>query len=265
MSKQTPFRISNSVTDFSPLFLDLEYLFKRLKMTGVDGIELVIGIKSRWNPKRVKYLSQKYDLPIVSIHQPVWSGLGGIFFDEGFVDLASKFGAKAVTFHPLSSISFTHPRMKAYLERLALLREKKNIEVLLENLPLSYEPKILNRFIRPITETINVEEVCRITRAYGIKMTLDIDHLAEPAPHKQAWFHNVLPNVGNIHLSSFTSQKNHLPLYLGNFQTKDFINALYKANYTGLVTFEFHYPGLLTLFNYNFEMVKKSVALVKSV
>jgi sugar phosphate isomerase/epimerase len=265
MIKPEPFRISNSITDFSPLFWDLEYLFKRLKATGVDGIELVIGIKSRWNPKRIKYLSQKYDLPISSIHQPAWSGLGGMFFDESFVDLALAFGAKGITFHPLPGISFTHPRMKAYLQKLSLLQEKKGVEIFLENLPLSYEPKFINHLIRPIKDTMDVEEVCRVTKEYGIKMTLDIDHLSQKAPHELAWFHRVLPNIGNIHISSFTPQKSHMPLYLGNFQTKEFVNALHKANYKGLLTLELQYPRLITLFNYDFEMVKKSVELVKSV
>lgn len=265
MSKSAPFRINNSITDFSPLFLDLEYVFKRLQATGIDGIELVIGVKSRWNPKRIQYLSKKYNLPIVSIHQPAWSGLGGMFFDEGFVDLASEFGAKSITFHPLSSISFTHPRMKAYLQKLGQLRKKKGIDIFLENLPRLYEPKILNKFIRPIKDTMDAEEVCRITKEYGIKMTLDIDHLRQTAPHKQAWFNKILPNIGNIHLSSFTSDKNHLPLSMGDFHTKEFIIALHKANYKGLLTLELHYPGLITLFDYNFEMIKKSVELVKSV
>lgn len=62
MTKNTSLKISSSITDFAPLFLDLEYLFKGLKATGIDGVELVIGIKSRWSVDRIKHLSQKYNL-----------------------------------------------------------------------------------------------------------------------------------------------------------------------------------------------------------
>ncbi len=256
MIKHRPFRVSNSLTDFSPLFFDLEHLFKRLKVTGIDGVEIVIGIKSRWNAKEILKVSQKYEVPVISLHQPVWSG-GGIWFDEGFFRLAKLFGVKQITCHPLLGLSFGHPLMRSYLAKLSRMQKENNVEILLENLPVNW--------MGIQSDTGDIEKLLEVVKQYGLKMTVDIDHMRLKAPHKESWFPNVLPYVGNIHLSSFTPQYKHMPLYLGEFQTKEFISALYKANYQGLLTLELQYPRLLTFFNYDLDMIKKSVEVVKSV
>lgn len=256
MSKQEPFRISNSLTDFSPLFFPLEYLFKRLKATGIDGVEIVIGIKSRWNAKQLAALSQQYEVPIVSIHQPMWSG-GGLWFDEGFIDLAHIFGVRSITCHPLPGISFHHPQMQKYLAKLSRLQKEKGVEILLENLPKD--------FMGIKSDTNDVEKVLGVVKRYGFKMTLDLDHIRLSEPHKEPWFPDILPYLGNIHLSSFNSTHKHMPPYLGDLQTKEFIQALKNVEYNGLLTFELQYPRLTTFFNYDFAMVKKSVELIKSI
>lgn len=256
MTKPLPFQVSISITDFSPLFFDLEYLFKRLKTTGIDGVELVLGVKSRWNAKRLIELSQKYAVPVISLHQPPWSGLG-IWFDEGFLELAKTFGVTKITCHPLSGISFDHPYMQRYLQRLVDLQEKKGVEILLENLP--------QKWFGLTADTHEIEVLLATVKEFGLKITLDIDHLRLASPHKAVWFSEVLPYIGNIHLSSFTPRYKHMPLYLGDLQTKAFIQALYKVKYSGLLTLELQYPGLVTFFNYDFDMVKKSVAEVRSV
>ncbi len=257
-------QISNSVTDFAPFFGNLEYLFKGLQNTGIDGIELVIGFKSRWSSKKVRYLSQKYDLPIRSIHQPMWSGTGWLL-DEGFLDLAKEFGTKRVVFHPLSGPSFQDKRMQEYLKRLSTLQQEKGVEICLENLPEAYKPNILNRVFSIAKETRDVEALFDVTEKFGLKMTLDIDHLKLPAPHKEPWFQKILPRVGDIHLSSFAKGRDHLPLFMGDFQAKEFLQALKENNYQGLLTLELQYPALLDWFGYEFASVKQSVALVKSV
>src|SRR5882724_3184958 len=117
-------RISTSITDFAPLFFDLEYLFRGLCETGVDGVELVIGIKSRFRSSKLRELSRKYHLPITSIHQPAWGGLG-LYFDEDFIDFAKAVGTNKIVFHPLPKVSLTDKRMRSYFRRLAQIQEKK--------------------------------------------------------------------------------------------------------------------------------------------
>ena len=262
MIKTTSLKISSSITDFAPLFLDLEYMFKGLKETGVNGVELVIGLKSRWSVDKIKHLSQKYNLPVTSIHQPIWSGLG-VYFDEGFFDIAKQLGAKKVVCHPLPRYSLHDKSMEDYLQRLAHMQEVVGVEVLLENLPSQYGMKPITYFF-PLKEYIDdLQRLQKATQKYNLKLTLDIDHLHNPRPHKEPWFNDVLPSIGNIHLSSFTKTQQHLPLYMGEFQAKEFIEYLTTKKYQGQLTFEIYYPKSINAFGYDFATIKKSVDLLR--
>lgn len=262
MTKNTSLKISSSITDFAPLFLDLEYLFKGLKAADIDGVELVIGIKSRWSVDRIKHLSQKYNLQIASIHQPIWSGLG-LYFDEGFFNIAKQLGAKKVVCHPLPKYSLKDKQMDEYFKRLAYMQEVTGVDILVENLPSQYGIKFINYFF-PLKEYVNdIQMLQKATQKYNLKLTLDIDHLHVSRPHKESWFKNVLPSIGNIHLSSFTNIQQHLPLYMGDFKAKEFIEYLTKENYQGQLTFEIYYPKSINAFGYDFAPIKKSVDLLR--
>lgn len=252
-------KISTSITDFAPLFGNLEYVFRGLQQTGVKGVEIVIGLKSRWSARKLRQLSEKYNLPITSIHQPIWSGTGW-YFDEKFVELTKQFGTQTVVFHPLSGIPFHHPKMQKYLQKLSDLQEQKGITVCLENLPKQYYMMPwANRFFPSDASTSDINQLFTVVKQYGFKATVDIDHLRLPTPHKEIWFSKNLDLIGNIHLSSFIKKKEHLPLYMGDFQGKGFVESLNKQNYEGKLTFEIYYPHLINLFSYNFEAIKKSV------
>src|SRR6266567_1523971 len=96
--------ISVSITDFSLVPYGLEPLFNGLKQAGADGLEIVVGIKSRWSSNQLKKLSEKYELPIITLHQPPWSGLG-FWLDEGFMKLADDLKVKGVVIHPRAFVS----------------------------------------------------------------------------------------------------------------------------------------------------------------
>lgn len=262
MTKKVPLKISSSITDFAPLFLDLEYMFKGLKATGIDGVELVIGIKSRWSVSKVKYLSQKYSLPITSIHQPVWSGLG-VYFDEGVFAFAKRLGVTKVVCHPIPRYTFQSPQMIAYLKRLSAMQDRYNVEILLENLPTQYSMLIVGNVFRLGNGIGNIQEVFTTAKKYNLKATLDIDHLRISRPHREAWFKDVLPSIGNIHVSSFSTKEHHMPLYKGDFKAKEFVNYLQRENYKGLLTFEIYYPSLINPFSYDFNAIRKSVDLLR--
>lgn len=261
MKKNNSFKVSSSITDFAPLFLDLEYMFKGLKTAGVDGVELVIGIKSRWSVDKVMSLSKKYDLPITTIHQPVWGGLG-LYFDEGFFDLAKQLGASKVVCHPIPRYSFKDKPMQEYLKRLSRIQKEKGIEILLENLSPNYDNKLVDPFFPLSKDTGNLKDVYDAAQEHNLKLTLDIDHFLKEKPHREKYLKGILPHIGNIHLSSFTKTEHHMPLYKGNFQVKEFVQYLREQNYQGLLTFEIYYPSFLNFFSYDFDAIKKSVDVI---
>ncbi len=262
MSKTNQLKISSSITDFAPLFFDLEYMFKGLKNAGVDGVELVIGLKSRWTVDRVKHLSKKYSLPVTSIHQPVWGGLG-LSFDEGFFDIAKQLGAKKVVCHPIPRYSLQEKPMQEYLKRLSHIKKNKGIDILVENLSPNYDNKLVDPFFPLGKDTGNMQELYLAARAHNLDVTLDIDHLAKTKPHKEKWLKEMIPHIGNVHLSSFTPVEHHMPLYMGDFKAKEFVQYLQKMNYKGLLTFEIYYPTFLKPFGYDFDAIKKSVQVLK--
>lgn len=260
--KTSPFSVSVSIMDF-PLFRGLDYLFAGLKNTGVDGLEIVLGVKTRFNFSQLAKLSDKYELPIVSFHQPPWSGLGW-YLDESFIREGKGIGVTHYTFHPLPRFSFDSEQMKLYLTWIARMQHKYHITAHLENMPKEVRPGLLSKLIPLDNQTTDLLHVQKITKEYGLSMTFDTSHAYNKQPQEESWFAQILPSIGNIHLSSFTSSVDHLPLYLGDFDSQGFLSSLKKKNYSGLLTFEIFYPKL-PIRDYNFEAIRKSVDIVKSI
>lgn len=254
-------KINISISDFSPLARGLEPIFRGLKEAGADGVELGIGLKSRWTPNYCLRLSRKYNLPIVSVHQPMWSVMG-LAFDEGAFKTAQKLGVATVTCHPLPKMGYDDPKMKSYLERLSRIKQKTGLEILIENLPVKYNHPVLNKFFPPSEKATGIMDLHKAAKEFGLNLTLDTDHLRSVAPHEEVYFEKLLPSIKNIHLSSFKPGANHLPLFLGDMKVKDFTNHLKDIKYNGLLTLEIGHPSI-TLLNYDFEAVKKSIELIK--
>lgn len=255
-------KVNVAINDFSPVLRGPEMLFKGLKEAGADGIELGVGFKSRWSAGSIRGLSEKYDLPIVALHQPLWA-MVGIVFDRGFFNLAHELGAQSVTCHPLPRISFDEPRMERYFRRLAQVQQETGLEVLVENLPDQYNHPLLNKFFPPSNSATGVIGLFEMGNKFNLGLTLDIDHLQSVHPHKEEYFPVLMSKVKNIHLSSFNNESRHLPLYLGDLHAKEFVHHLKKINYQGIVTLEIGYPSI-TLRSYNFEAIRKSIELVKT-
>jgi len=259
MKQSKQFQINISTGDFSPLLRSPEYLFRGLKGTGVHGIELWVGVKSRWTINRYKQLSEKYNLPIVSLHQPLWA-MTGMYFDEGFFTLAQKLGVQHITCHPLPGIPLQDLRMQNYFKHLAAIQKRIGIPILIENLPQTYRNGLLHHLFPPMSDASDVLQLHKtVVTKFGLGMTLDTDHVHVPEPHKQPWFDTVLPKVDNIHLSSFGSGRHHLPPYMGDLRATEFIHYLQEQNYIGSITLEIGWPKSITMRNYDFDTIKKSI------
>lgn len=254
-------KVSASVTDI-PVFISLEDIFARLKDSGIDGIEITPGVKSRWNFIKVKMLSDKFRLPITSVHQPPWS-VAGFWFDEGYIASAHKIGVNNFVFHPPPGISFEDSRMLKFLEKLSGLQEKYGINASLENMPWAVRPALFRKYLPFHKDTTNPEKIFKAVRSFGLGMTFDTSHAFIPDPQNQGWFSKIYPAIRNIHLSSFKDKRDHLPLDMGDFNTVGFIENLKKRHYTGLITLEIYYPHKFSFRDYDFEALGSSVKLVK--
>ena len=253
--------VNVSVSDFSPLLRRTDYLFKGLKDTGVDGIELWIGVKSRWTPAHYMRLSKKYSLPIVSVHQPLWA-MTGLYFDEGFFRTAQQLGVGYITCHPLPGRYLAEVQMYEYFARLARLQQQTGIQALIENMPQENRSKLLN-LIAPLEgKAAPVLDVYKYAAHHGLDLTLDTDHVHVAKPQDEPWFDEVFPAIKNIHLSSFAGDERHQPLDTGALDTTGFVQRLKEKHYKGLITLEVSAPKGVTLWHYDFDCIRRSVALV---
>lgn len=264
MSDNRQIAINVSIGDFSPLLRRPEYVFKGLRATGVTGIELWIGAKSRWTPAYYERLSQKYELPIVSLHQPLWA-MTGMYFDAGFFTVAQKFGVQSITCHPLPGQSVHSARMHAYFKRLATIQAQIDIPILVENMPTVYRNGLLRHFFPLDIQATNVMELHKAASQFGLGITLDTDHAQVPDLHRQDWLSEVLPEIRNVHLSSFSDNRRHLPLYRGDLQVAAFIKYLQNKNYRHQITLEIGSEHQIPLINFNFDDIKKSVEIIRQV
>jgi sugar phosphate isomerase/epimerase len=254
-------KISTSIGDF-PVFSAIEDSFKAAKEANVDGLELIIGFKSRWHFEKMIQLSKKYDLPITSLHQPYWSGLG-IAYDEGFVKLAVRYGIKNIVFHPLCFTSILSRKMTKYFRYLSSLQKKYGITVMLENMPYSESFFSLDHWVLH-KDTASLDAVLKVVAEYNFKINYDVSHTELTHPQMNAEFTKIFSRIGNIHLSSFQNGKQHMPLTRGTFDTKGFITYLIKNHYKGLLTFEIFYPKQFPLYAFDYTEIAKSVALIKT-
>ncbi len=254
-------KIHASVTDF-PLFAQTETFFKQFKEAGVEGLELVVGAKSRFEYARLSYLSEKYDLPIGSLHQPPWSGIG-LYFDEDFLQVAKRLGVKNIVFHPLAFRSFESHAMQKYFEKLAFIKDKWDVTILIENMPkdIVYEKLHDNT---PAHMQHHLEKMKATADTYGFLLTYDVSHAEFSDPQKLPIFQRLLPSIGVIHVSSFSKDKHHLSLLEGDFHAEPFFSYLVKKKYQGQLVLEINRSLFRRiLYRYNFKAVKDSVALIK--
>ena len=254
-------KVSASVTD-SPFFIGLDNIFARLKDSGIDGIEITPGVKSRWNFSKLKELSDKFQLPVTSVHQPPWS-VAGFWFDEGYIASARKIGVTTFVFHPPAGISFEDKEMMQFLQKLSDLQDKYGINALLENMPWAVRPALLRKHLPYPKDTTNPEKIFKAAGSFNLGMTFDTSHAFIPNPQDQEWFPKIYPGIKNIHLSSFKDKRDHLPLDMGDFNIAGFISDLRKRQYTGLITLEILYPHKISFKDYDFGALKRSVKLVK--
>ncbi len=255
-------KVNASITDF-PLHTSLETFFRELKNSGADGVELVIGAKSAWSFGKVKELSKKYNLPVISLHQSPWSGLG-LFFEKEFSKAIETLEVNKIVFHPLAFTSFDSSSMKKYFKKLQKLQDRYGVRIMLENVEnVSVYKPIFNN-INSVTEHLKM--LYNIVNDNNFLITYDTSHGRFIKPQEEDVFLKIFPKIGNIHLSSFAPGKEHLALYEGIFDTKGFIEYLYQKKYEGLVTLEINYYLFERFVRpYDFLAIKNSVDIIKSV
>lgn len=228
-------KLSFSIGDL-PLSMSLDELFSTSKDMDVDGVEVMIGVKSRLNLRMLEKLSQKYHVPVLSIHAPPWMWMGYVY-DEETVKVASHLNAK-YNAHPIFMQTIHSNASKKLYAWLMKMKSKYRVEILIENMPDKFKKPILEKFLRTDPSCYDLAKLHNVYKTYGFGMTLDISHLEKPDPRDFSGYDGVEKYIQNIHLSDFTMTEQHLQIGEGILKTKEYIDHLKKIKYEGIITLE---------------------------
>lgn len=246
----------------APLFIPFSPFLSKLAQTGIDGLEIIPGVKARGQISRLAIEAQKYNIPIASFHEPTWSGIN-LYFDERLFRKMASLGILSLTIHPLPRYHYKSQKAISYFEKFSKIQEKYGIQILLENMSRPIKKSIVGSVFFMDPNYCDLSVVAEIARRYNFKITYDTSHAQLIKPHEDKIFQQIYPLIGNIHASSFMEKKRHLPIYMGDFAAKEFYSFLQKENYQGLFTFEIFYPRIDSFLRYDFEAIRKSVSFLK--
>jgi sugar phosphate isomerase/epimerase len=259
-NKKVP-KLTFSVADI-PLGIALEEYFLLASSLKVDGLELVVGWKTRFQMRKVARLSKRYNIPILSVHQPAWS-VAGFFNDAGAFKFAQKFNSVFVA-HPLVNTHINSPKSKAYYKWLVEMGKKYDLKILIENMTNIYQLMPLLHYVSKThhDSATDLEYFDTVCKKYGFGFTLDISHLMAAVPQDAKGFKELLPFMQNIHLSDFTVKKEHMGLGDGLLNYESFLNYLKDIKYDGLINLELC-PRVLNAREKYYKDIAKSVKIVR--
>lgn len=238
----------------------IAHIFNSLKQSGVNGLELLVPIfTSDEDITKVKVISKKYKMPIISIHQSL-NSINNISLIEieRLCNIANIFTARVVVLHSgaLNEKLFDHD----ILESLQNFQRKYNIYFGVENMPKN--PFSLFRKF-----TYKGNEFASIMNQTGLSITFDTTHLAQAGEDISEFYLKNREKIVDIHLSDYKThwfnkklllQSNtHLPLTKGELQIKKFLIILKDDSYSGIITMEI--DGFLEELSDSAKLIKKYI------
>lgn len=258
MNRKSP-SISFSIADI-PLNISHSTLFHFAKQAGFDGVEVLPGIKSLSTIDTFSSLSQRYDIPILSVHAPLSFGKLVIGMKKTY-DVAKYFKA-LIVLHPIKNLSLTDPRQIKYLTEHAKLANEYTVPVTLENVSNRSSLPLYKYFSVSHHSVTCLNDIVKISKKFNFGVTLDTCHLQTPDLQNVDGFETTYESIKNIHLSDYTPTKQHLALGSGKLNVEKFMNYLKSKNYRGLITLEFSPRMYYSPTNY-FSELKSSLNLVR--
>lgn len=252
--------ISFSIADI-PVNISIQELFSVAQEEGVSGVEILPGFKTFPHMKKLQFLTSKYNIPILSIHQPLLHGLGSIG-QEASLQLASAFHA-LYTIHPLSSVATSSSKAEEYFTLWKNQSRKYHVPILLENMPKSYTLPLIRNIRKPHSSTSDLSTIQSICKKYDFGMTLDTTHLMKKHPEKELLSLPWKSSIKNIHLSDFSGSTQHMALGKGEQDTKSFLRFLRENHYKGIITLELS-PKVFVNKKTYIEDLRQSVKFVRT-
>ena len=219
----------------------VEEVFKKLKSSGIDGIELLIPL--HFTEEDAQYIEKTLSentVKVNSIHQPLRlfskSSLDEV---ESLFVLAKRLSAKVIVLHLSSSGNQIHD--KNYLSSLRKWEKEYNVKLGFEN----HQKHFVLFYKKYLWDS---KQFSTTMKKLGFGITFDTTHLATTGADIIKFLQENLDTVVNIHISDYKDHPfstsfrpadfTHMPLGKGELPIKEFLQTLKKNNYKGLLTME---------------------------
>lgn len=228
-------KISLSVADI-PIGVTYESLFKAGAENGADGVELVLGWRTRFDMSLINRLSDKYRLPVLSVHEPFW-GMFNLLREEGSMAVAGRMGVPYVI-HPPLTRNIESETTQTTLGKIADMAKKTGVRVLLENMPAHVPIEFIDRIWPTDESVVGLTNIHRNAKRFNFGVTFDTSHWRKKNPALEDEYRQILPEVENIHISDFKGRAiEHLALGDGEMDCREYLKSI-KGEYDRLVTLE---------------------------
>lgn len=226
-------KISISVADL-PIDTTIEKVCQLASQVEADGIEVFLGYKTRFAVDNVEHIAKKYGLKILSFHQPVWSFID-LWRDEKIFQICHKYDSMLVV-HPPRNKHLDDPKTGEYIDWLIDRAISYDVKIGLENMPIGEKYGHL-----PFGYDQSFFDPWKIAEKYcihpNVGLTIDTAHL-HMTEADILRLGVLIPRIKNIHISDFTTRKEHLSLRLGHLPLEELMQLIKDKKYDGLITLE---------------------------
>jgi len=203
----------------------LNRIFKFIKETGFDGIELVLSKKDfdTQNAQYVNELCKQYNLPILAIQALEKSKPKQI---QEAVDLAITIGCRVIIVKPPKIFDFKYSQWLK--EEVPKIREKESISIALENAPdetiLGFIPA---HAMNSMNDLKNFRHACLNTAFVASKKDNIIDMLLKMKKY-----------LVHVHLTNMRKNNTGALPQNGSLPIESFLSKLKQEDYKGCVSID---------------------------
>lgn len=234
----------------------LRWTFALAKRAGFDGVELVISPEVEWRGVAyVKKLAQEFQLPVLTVHPPLYSYPGWGAINDSYAPIMEKavaltegVGAQLMVVHTPRARAYGDEVGKAFVNKVVDARNAINGSGL--KLGLENGAKFSGRDDYYILRAL--PELREFAEKHNLAMTLDTAHIGTcelDLLDSLQWFDG---RVANVHLSDMREvphwirSQPRLHSYFRQHQfpgtgllpLPEFLRALQVRDYQGVITYE---------------------------
>ncbi|MFC1716066.1 sugar phosphate isomerase/epimerase family protein [Candidatus Poribacteria bacterium] len=223
----------------------LSEVFDIAKSAGFDGMELLIARgNSSVGIDSIRELTDRYELPILSLHSPFMICDGwGDFWDriQRSLMMAIELSIPLVNFHPPSGFVLRHHLNEELAEHIRIYKnmmDGSGIVLTIENLPTirTFRRLFVNRFL--LRTANNMYQIAEFARDNDIHVTFDTTHIGTSGVDLLEAYNVFRDRIENIHLSDYDGRWQHLLPGTGYLPLERLLSQVKADGYDGTITLE---------------------------